>query len=204
MKLDHITIVARSLEEGAEHIGRALGVEMPAGGAHPAMGTHNRLMALGEDCFLELISVDPAAPPPTRPRWFGLDRFDDSPSLATWVLAVDDIEAELSRAHPGSGAATEITRGDLRWHISVADDGTMPLDGAFPTLIEWPQGPHPATGMTDLGCRLHSLDVTHPYAGEIEAFVRSRTGRDRLTVRRGPAKMLTAMIDTPQGLRGLA
>ncbi len=76
LKLDHITVVARTLEEGAAHIKRQLGIDMPKGGAHPAMGTHNRLLSLGETAFLELIAIDPDATPPSHPRWFNLDRFD--------------------------------------------------------------------------------------------------------------------------------
>lgn len=49
MKLDHITVVARCLEEGLVHIPSAFGIEMPACGTHPQMGTHNLLMALGSD-----------------------------------------------------------------------------------------------------------------------------------------------------------
>lgn len=201
MKLDHLTVVARHLEEGADHIRRALGVEMPAGGAHPRMGTHNRLMALGPDSFLELIAIDPVAPPPDRPRWFGLDRFEGPPRLATWVLGVADIEAELMLGHPESGVATPIERGDLSWLISVPGDGSMPLDGAYPTLIEWPPGRHPAASMVDLGCRLTALRVTHPRAEEIAARLGHRIDRSLIDLRTGPAPALEADISTPSGPR---
>ena len=59
------------------------------------MGTHNRLASLGPTEFLEVIAVDPDAPLPERPRWFGLDRFDDAPRLGTWMLATPDIEASM-------------------------------------------------------------------------------------------------------------
>jgi hypothetical protein len=201
MKLDHITVVARSLEEGLDHIRSTLGIEMPVGGTHPRMGTHNRLMALGSDSFLELIAIDPNAPPPGRPRWFGLDRFDGPPRLATWVVGVADIQAELMAGHPASGEATPITRGELRWMISIPGDGSMPLDGAYPTLIEWPPGRHPAASMIDLGCRLTALRVTHPRAGEIEAHLGYRIDLDLIDLRRGPTLALEADIATPNGPR---
>jgi len=50
--LDHLTVVALTLEEGVVHVRRALGVVMPFRGAHPLMGTHNHLMRLGEVSFL--------------------------------------------------------------------------------------------------------------------------------------------------------
>ena len=42
-ELDHITVAAHTLEHGLAHIRAALGVELPYGGAHPRMATHNHL-----------------------------------------------------------------------------------------------------------------------------------------------------------------
>lgn len=203
LKLDHITVVARTLDEGAAHIQDMLGIDMPLGGAHPAMGTHNRLLSLGETSFLELIAVDPQASAPGHPRWFNLDHFDGSPVLGTWVLGTDDIAATVLEAHPDSGAAARITRGDLSWLISIPKDGSMPLDGAFPTLIEWPDGPHPASRMTDLGCRLRSLTVSHPEAASIEALIGDRIDRTCVAIREGVTAM-TVEIETPHGMRVLS
>ena len=50
--LDHLAITARTLDEGVAWVREMLGIEMPPGGAHPRMGTHNRLMALGPSDFL--------------------------------------------------------------------------------------------------------------------------------------------------------
>jgi hypothetical protein len=36
-----------------------LGVSLEAGGRHSAFATHNRLLSLGPDCYLEVIAVDP-------------------------------------------------------------------------------------------------------------------------------------------------
>lgn len=162
LKLDHITVVARSLDEGYVYIKEALGIEMPEGGAHPLMGTHNKLMSLGQDTFLELISIDPNAVAPSRPRWFNLDNFVGAPRLGSWVLNTDDLETALATAHADCGRAIELTRGDLKCLMAVADDGAMPLNGAFPVLMQWPDGPHPAANMTDLGCRLEALTIEHP------------------------------------------
>lgn len=73
--LDHLVVAARDLDSGARWLERQLGVPLVPGGAHVLMGTHNRLLRLagGERLYLELIAIDPAAAPPSRPRWFGLD-----------------------------------------------------------------------------------------------------------------------------------
>ncbi|HEX6635378.1 MAG TPA: VOC family protein, partial [Usitatibacter sp.] len=71
--LDHLVVAARTLEEGAAWVEAALGVPTVAGGKHDLMGTHNRLLGLDGRRYLEVIAIDPSAPPPARARWFGLD-----------------------------------------------------------------------------------------------------------------------------------
>src|SRR5690606_32822306 len=83
--IDHLVVTAPSLAEGARFVREALGVEPEPGGKHPRMGTHNLLLRLGNDVYLEVIAIDPGAPAPGHPRWFGLDDAPTSPLLATWV-----------------------------------------------------------------------------------------------------------------------
>jgi hypothetical protein len=201
--LDHLTVVARSLEEGSAYISRNLGIDMPCGGKHPRMGTHNKLLSLGGQTFLELIAIDPDAPAPTRPRWFDLDRFDGTPKLRTWVLRTTDIRAELSDAYPDSGHATEITRGNLNWLISISDNGKLPMDGAFPTLIEWPDGVEPTESMADLGCRLDRLEVGHPFANQITDRLGASVEQEHIRITQSDHAYLRAFVQTPQGLRVL-
>ena len=51
-RLDHITVVAPTLESGARYVEAALGVAPGAGRKHPGMSTHNLLLALGRDVYL--------------------------------------------------------------------------------------------------------------------------------------------------------
>ncbi|MBB4267262.1 VOC family protein [Roseospira visakhapatnamensis] len=207
LALDHITVVATTLEAGIAHVRAHLGITAPAGGAHPRMGTHNHLLRLGDTEFLEIIAIDPAAAPPGRPRWFDLDTpKDHDAALATWVLRTPDLDASLGPAAATAGRPTDITRGDLAWRIAVADDGRLPLDGTFPTLIEWPRdrsGPesHPAARMADLGCRLVSLTVHHPEARIIRDFLGDAFADARVTVSEAGRAALRAEIETPAGRR---
>jgi hypothetical protein len=66
--IDHIIVTAPSLEIGAEYVRQILRVAPQVGGKHPRMGTHNLLLRLGNSLFLEVISPDPDAPSPERPR----------------------------------------------------------------------------------------------------------------------------------------
>ena len=40
--LDHLVVAARDLDAGREYISEMLGVDVPIGGEHKMMGTHNR------------------------------------------------------------------------------------------------------------------------------------------------------------------
>ncbi len=206
--LDHLTVAALTLEAGVEHVRQRLGVVVPSGGKHPLMGTHNCLMRLGEAVFLEIIAPDPAATP-QRTRWFALDdpamraRLAQSPQLAHWVVRVPDLRKALRGIGPSSGEAVSLTRGSLSWLISVPPDGSMPFDGAFPTLIEWPPGPHPASDMADLGCRLEHLAIGHPDSAGLTGALGPLFGDDRVTITSNATARLRATIRTPEGVREL-
>lgn len=164
--LDHVVIGCATLEQGVAWALEALGVEVPPGGQHPRIGTHNRLMRISASAYLELIAIDPSLPQPARPRWFALDdprqqaRLRERPCVLTWVCGTSDIAAGLSAA-PELGSAVEMTRGDLVWKISLRDDGALAEGGTLPQLIEWSDG-SPAARIPDLGVRLKLLTLVHP------------------------------------------
>lgn len=210
LQLDHITVAAQSLRAGVARAEAALGVTIPFGGVHPLMGTHNHLLRLGEALFLEIIAPDPAAGPLPRRRWFSLDETKRraelavSPRLLTWVVATDDIETALRQVPHAAGPAVTLTRGDLKWLMGVSPDGAMPFDGAFPTLIKWPQGPHPASRMPYLGCSLVALEIAHPEGKVIGRALQPFFGDPRVRFSPAAKPRLRATIKTPSGERQLS
>lgn len=203
MKFDHIAVTARNLSEGVAYVKECLGVDIPAGGTHPTMGTHNHLLSLGPDFYLEVIAIDPAAKKPETARWYGLDQFDEPPRIGTWVLATQDLDADLARTPVECGSAMQVTRGALRWRISVPSDGSMPMDGAFPTLIEWGVEPHPASSMASLGVSLRDFTVFHPQAAVIDAFACKSLTNHPIIFKQGESVSFEARFETPSGLRVL-
>jgi hypothetical protein len=202
MRMDHLVVVAGTLAEGVAFVEDAFGVAMAGGGQHQTMGTHNRLLGMG-DLYLEVIAVDPSLPAPPRPRWFDMDRFAGPPCLANWVMACDDLAAGLALCPPGTGAPMALARGDLRWQMGVPDDGKLPYDGAFPALIEWQSDQHPTRMLPNSGLRLTRLDITHPEVGTLGAAL-ARLGVDpRITFVDGPAKRMRAEFSTALGPRSL-
>ncbi|MCA0918831.1 VOC family protein [Pseudooceanicola nanhaiensis] len=201
-EFDHIVIAARDLKSGLAHVGRALGVMVPQGGVHPTMGTHNCLMRIGPAAFLEVIAPNPEAPAPARPRWFGLDTPPAEPRLAHWVIRTADMAALHPDLPPASGPAIEATRGELRWQITVPDDGALPYGGAFPTLIQWAPGTLPPRQMPDLGCTLTRLQIRHPEGAGIAGRLKPWLADPRIEIGTG-ALSLVAEIATPNGVRRL-
>lgn len=199
LRVDHLAVSATALEDGVAAVEAALGLPLAAGGTHPHMATHNRLLGLG-DLYLEVIAADPGAPAPGWPRWFDLDHFTGPPRLTNWVCASDDLDGALAASPAGTGDPVDLQRGDFRWRMAVPADGRLPFGGAFPALIQW-QGPHPAPRLPDRGARLHRLEVAHPEAAALRAALALSDAR--VVIVAGPVKALRAEIDTPHGRRVL-
>ncbi len=204
LALDHVAIAARTLEEGTAYVEAVLGVQLSAGGKHPNMGTHNRLLSLGPDVYLEVIAIDPDAPKPAHRRWFNLDAFSGAPRMTNWICRTDDIETAIKAAPSGSGTPKHLSRGDMTWQMAVPEFGRLPFEDASPALIEWGDTMHPAKRLPDHGFRLTRLDVFHPDADDLLEAFPALHNVDRALVREGPEKRLIATISTPEGNRILA
>ena len=206
--LDHIVVAADSLKQGVDYVRSCLGIEIPKGGFHRTMGTHNHLMQLGNDAYLEVIAIDPEAKVPTRPRWFGLDdsllraAIKQGPRLITWVMNTADIRQLADSAGFDIGTPTALSRDQLKWEIGLTDDGRLLAGGMLPYCIQWHSAPHPSRDMPDFDCLLQNLTIYHnrprwiterldamgaAHLVDVEAIADSETA------------YLSASIDTPTG-----
>lgn len=205
--LDHIVIAAPSLQEGVQYVESVLGVSPQAGGAHPRMGTHNRLLRLGPDVYLEVIAIDPAAPAPHQPRWFGLDsRGNQPPCLITWVVRSTDIAATCAAARMNPGHIQPMTRDTLSWQITIPDNGELIEHGLVPSVIQWATEPYPASRLPDQGCTLLSLDLFHPEPERLQQQLDAIGLQGCVHVcpaNEGQGPTLRALIQTPNGVRQL-
>ncbi|MDC7827905.1 MULTISPECIES: VOC family protein [Pseudomonas] len=202
--LDHLVIVAPTLAAGALHVEQRLGVALQPGGKHARMGTHNLLLRLG-DCYLEVIAPDLDAPPPTRPRWFGLDELepDAEPRLAHWVARTRGLAEADARLMQTFGRIESMSRGTLAWQISIHADGQLPLSGVLPSLIDWGDARHPAAALIDQGCRLQRLELRHPDAAVLGQQLEAIGFSGPVAVMPGERPGLLAYLETPTGLKTL-
>lgn len=216
-RIDHLVVVAASLDEGSAWCERTLGVAPGPGGRHSLMGTHNRLLRIATvdhpRAYLEVIAIDPGADHAQRragARWFDMDDARlvdavrrDGPRLLHFVASVPSLRDALrALAEQGidRGEALEASRmtprGLLQWQIAVRADGQRLFDGCLPTLIEWGDT-HPAGAMPDSGLSLQSLGVMHPRASELQKAY-AAIGLRQVSVSEGPAS-LCAYLLTPKG-----
>lgn len=212
-QIDHLVIGARTLTEGVNYVKDLLGVDMTYGGVHPKMGTHNHLMQLGNDAFLEIIAVNHDSEPPYRPRWFGLDdafirqQIEQQPSLLTWVVNTQSIEDLMRQSTVSLGKAELISRGNLNWYFGLPDDGRLLAGGMLPYAIEWQTDKHPSANMADLGCRLSGLEIYHPYPQWLQSALSSIGALELVNVNplsKNEVPYMIAQINTPDGVKELS
>lgn len=221
-ELDHLVVAAADLEQGSDYLQQLLGVRPSPGGKHDLMGTHNRLLNLGNGSYLELISLDPQAPKPNRSRWFNLDspglqaQIAERPRLIHWVARIKGIEEIAQRGMMLVGEILEASRGyshgeyaqsappggELRWKIGVHRDGVPAYDGIFPTLIDWGDSPHPTTRMPEVGLKLLGLAGWHPQVKLLSDWLELFETGHLIQLQPGEAR-LEAAIQTPGGFRVL-
>ncbi|WP_397542349.1 VOC family protein [Roseovarius salis] len=201
LELDHLAVAAETLEAGRAAVEDTLGVGLQPGGRHTHFGTHNLLLGLEEGLYLEVIAIDPGAPAPGYPRWFDLDRFAGRPRPRAWICRTDDLDAFVG-AQPEAGRPVALKRGDLRWRMAVPDTGILPRDNAYPAVIQWEAGGHPADRLSASGCRLERLVVAHPDARALAARLAPVLRDTRVAFETGK-RALRAEIATPHGQRVL-
>ena len=137
-QIDHIVVVAHTLEQGVAWCEATLGITPEAGGDHPQFGTHNRLFKVATPSFplayFEIIAIKKAASQAANTttigqkstknevknsRWFDMDdaalqaAVAKEPRLVHFVVNTDDIQAgraALKAIGIDRGAAVEASR----------------------------------------------------------------------------------------------
>ena len=204
-RIDHFAIGANNLEDGTAFLKKQLGVEIPRGGKHAAMSTHNCVAQSGNTSFIELISIDPEAPDAGRIRWFTLDdpttqaRIAETPKALCWVVNTDDLDAVIAASPVDLGEVLELSRGDLSWKLTVPKDGSLVEGGLLPAFIEWSREPHPSSGMHDIGVELKTIRLTHPEPEKLTAMLNALSVDHLVEVVAGNQAGLSFDLQKPNG-----
>jgi hypothetical protein len=126
--IDHLVIAVRDPDAAAATLEAELGLVATGAGRHPALGTFNRLIWLG-DSYLELLGIEDEAL--AAASWIGAPAVallrDGVEGLATWSVAVTDLDAELATARargrelegPIAGERVRPDGGVVRWRLAL-------------------------------------------------------------------------------------
>tara|TARA_X000000950_G_scaffold89289_1_gene112365 strand:- start:421 stop:1041 length:621 start_codon:yes stop_codon:yes gene_type:complete len=198
LTLDHIVISSESLAIGQAFIENKLGIRADTGGEHKLFGTHNKLISLG-DTYLEVIAVSPDLIPETTPRWFNLDHFNGPPIITNWVCGANFGEFAPSDLMNGMGDILNLSRGSLKWKITVPKDGKLPYEGAVPALIDWGDSKHPTDTLKESGCRMTKFRIKHKFAANLRSSLSGLLSDQRIEfVCTSGAGSYELWIETPQ------
>ncbi|MEM8791099.1 MAG: VOC family protein [Pseudomonadota bacterium] len=210
LKLDHLTVIAPSLNEGVEHVKDCLGLDVPFGTRHHYMGTHNHRLQLGAQVYLEIVALDPDGTAPGRPRWFGLDDqesvradWEAGRRLRGWVASTADITAQTTAHGEIFGPAVALPPEDPAFDFTIPADGSLPLGGAAPSLIGHRGRPTSMAHIPDLGAQLKHVTLEHPEPDAIRALFEDLAIDRPPEVIPGPTLRYSALIETPAGEREL-
>jgi hypothetical protein len=175
-ELDHLILGVRELQEGIEKVHSVTGVRAAFGGAHPGRGTHNALLALDRDAYLEILAPDPEQKG-TEPWVSGLADLE-TPRLVGWAVRTSDIEAVARRLAKATLPLSGINDGSrarpdgslLRWRtLGLTHDDT----GLMPFFIQWDAATRHPSADAPAGARLLSFGLRHPEPARVASALQA-------------------------------
>jgi hypothetical protein len=202
-QIDHLVVMAASLDQGVQWCEATLGISPGPGGEHEKYGTHNRLFKIASPQFplayFEIIAINPEA-------------VAQGPRLIHFVSSTEDVKSArhlLRTQGIERGQVVQASRksrkGTLNWQITVREDGERLFNGCLPTLIQWgkpeatdPLRLHPRNSLPRSGVTLQGLTVSHPSGAKLQAAF-DAIGLADIAIETGPAN-LVASLQTPKGL----
>lgn len=201
--IDHFMIAASDLDRLSEYFTTVTGLPVAAGGSHPDLGTHNKLIATTTEVYLELIAPNPALnvnsdlreaieqlEDPVLHRMIALGKLERFPAIveAYERAGVPAVVRPLSR----ETASGEV----LHWHLLMP--AARNEFGIFaPLFIDWGTATHPSRSLPPAACTLAGCQAVHPEPERIQALWQD-VGFD-MPLAEDDEASLSILLDTPKG-----
>ncbi len=199
-ELDHLLWEEQRLSEGERRFAALTGITPAFGGRHPDMGTHNSLLSLGQEKYLEIIALDPAhlkaanLPEEKLSNFtpglfaFGVRTYDllrVGQLVGAGGLKVSDVR-NISRQSPDGQTLT--------WQTVVVEGHDFENLVPFFTLCG--DMLHPSE-TAPKGCELLEFSVGHPQHRELSRLYAAL--EVNVPVRESEQLRLRAVLATPKG-----
>jgi hypothetical protein len=147
--IDHLVIACADPDAAADALASQLGIAATGGGRHAGRGSWNRIAWLADGSYLELIGIDDpelAGQSPVGAAAVSI-LHEHGGGLATYALAVDDLEATVAGLRAAESTIGPVVRGSrtrddgevVEWWTAFPDADLGPA--GVPFLIE-----HASTG----------------------------------------------------------
>jgi hypothetical protein len=198
--IDHLILGIADLDRGMAWIEEKTGVKAVPGGSHPGAGTRNALISLGDQQYLEIISLDPNQSLKNETTVLVQDLA--VPRLIRWASATKDIAGKAMKAQaagyeiigPNPGSRVNPGGGTLNWKtLSIVNT----LGGVVPFLIEWNPGIIHPSKSSPSGCKLQRFFLEHPESVTVQQVLMALS--IKVGVVQGGKARLRALLDTPKG-----
>ena len=199
-KIDHIVLAVPELQSGITYLEKLTGAPCSPGGKHPDFGTHNALLKIGKDQYLEVIAADPDNPKEEK-LWMGLshikepritrlaiksnDMLSDSLWLKKMATELGTIKAGRRQRPNGSW---------LSWKLTLPQPD--PVIETIPFLINWGKSEHPANGLKG-SCSLSNIALFTPQVNPLQRLIDQLN--IQLNVLPADENKIQITLKTPQG-----
>ncbi|MBC87642.1 MAG: hypothetical protein CL677_10745 [Bdellovibrionaceae bacterium] len=197
IQLDHIVWAHPHLELGNQNFSEQTGVTPRLGGQHLDLGTHNSLVSLGSDSYLELISPDPTNKVPGGVQVLGIGEVTQ-PKIVGWAISVplQEIQQKLRQSgfavsEIGSGSRRTPENIKLKWnYIFLEEPEFNETPQIAPFFIQW-LGENPAHN-SPRGCTLDNFWAEHPHPDRFRKLF--DTLDFPMQIDQGPTPQLRAVV----------
>jgi len=202
-KIDHLVYCVEDLTTARTDFKSKYGLESVIGGKHLKHGTHNALINLGNQCYLEILAIDKENEVDPDHIWMGLN-FLQNEKFTRWALKSDDILFDQSCSMKYDPALSELSEGQrkkpdgavINWQM-IRPISTPEVE-IFPFFLDWSSSHAHPTDDIPISGQLLSLSLTHPEPSRFETHFKA-LGID-LTVTQGVTAKILAKIKTSKGV----
>lgn len=175
--VDHLLFAGPDLEALTSQLERLSGAAPISGGRHEGLGTHNALIGLSGERYLELIALDHASP---TGIFADAIIYLTEPALHTYCARVTDLDALCARAQAmgleavqAPGSRVQPDGNLLEWSLAFITG--HPYGGHFPFFIDWRDSKHPSARLTP-ELTLSTLWLEHPDAAGLSGLLSDVAG----------------------------
>jgi len=204
-RVDHIVYAFRNLDEGIKHVQSLTGAIPIKGGEHLEFGTHNALLSIGSNCYLELIAPDYNNSFRGK-RWMSVDQIS-RPTITRWSINSNDINSDAEKLGSIQTDLGEIINGQrslsdnttLKWKMTrPSSNKTI---GTLPFLLDWSQSNFHPCDKLEKKCKLISVKIKTQNHKSLKSILGSTANKIQIITSNTDEINLT--LDTPNGIVNL-